>query len=157
MTNLSGNTKKETVNNNNNTKNTMKQTIRLTEADLHRIIAESVNYALMESEIEEGWFKDKVNQGRSAFNTFMNNDQEDNTLSNRFASAKKNWNSQGELNGLQSLRDQLSKYLDAGQIDPQTTVAQLVGGKYNNNKFGKLTGQIANRRQQISKRGGSAY
>ena len=70
---------------------------------------------------------------------------------------KNNWNSQGELNDFQSLRDQLSKYLDAGQIDPQTTVAQLVGGKYDNNKFGKLTGQIANRKAQISNRGGKAY
>lgn len=47
--------------------------------------------------------------------------------------------------------------LDAHQTTPQTTVAQLVGGKYNNNRFGTMTGMAANRRGQIKKRGGSAY
>ena len=47
--------------------------------------------------------------------------------------------------------------LDARQISPQTTVAQLVGGKYNNNKFGTMTGMAANHRGQISRRGGTAY
>ena len=47
--------------------------------------------------------------------------------------------------------------LDARQISPQTTVAQLVGGKYNNNKFGTMIGMTANRRRQISRRGGTAY
>lgn len=135
----------------------MKKTIRLTEADLHRIIRESINQTLMEDEMDENWFGDKWNQTKSAVKTFTNNEREDNRLSDRWTRAKKNWNSQGELNGFQNLRDQLSQYLDAGQIDPQTTVAQLVGGKYNGNRFGKLTGQIANRRSQISNRGGSAY
>lgn len=107
-------------------------------------------------EMDENWLKDKVNQTRSAIKTFTNRDK-DASMYQRFSNAKKNWNSQGELNGFQNLRDQLSQYLDAGQIDPQTTVAQLVGGKYNGNKFGKLTGQIANRRAQISNRGGNAY
>ena len=135
----------------------MKQAIRLTEGDLHRIIRESINQVLTENEMDENWFKDKANQTKSAFNTFINGEGERNSLSDRWTRAKKNWNSQGELNGFQSLRDQLSQYLDAGQIDPQTTVAQLVGGKYNSNRFGKLTGQIANRRSQISNRGGRAY
>ena len=47
--------------------------------------------------------------------------------------------------------------LDARQISPDTTVAQLVGGKYNNNKFGTMTGMEANRRNQIKRRGGNAY
>ena len=135
----------------------MRQTIRLTEGDLHRIIRECVNDVLTEDEMEEGWLGDKWNQTKSAVKTFASNNNGESTLSDRWTRAKKNWNSQGELNGLQSLRNQLSQYLDAGQIAPETTVAQLVGGKYNNNKFGKLTGQIANRKSQISNRGGSAY
>jgi DNA-binding transcriptional MocR family regulator len=137
----------------------MKQRIRLTESQLHQLIQDCVNESLMErerEEMDENWLKDKVNQTRSALKTFTNRDK-DASMSQRFSNAKKNWNSQGELNGFQNLRDQLSQYLDAGQIDPQTTVAQLVGGKYNGNKFGKLTGQIANRRAQISNRGGNAY
>ena len=47
--------------------------------------------------------------------------------------------------------------LDAHQTNPQTTVAQLVGGKYNNNRFGTMTGMAANRRKKKKKRGGSAY
>ena len=139
----------------------MKQRTRLTESQLHQLIQDCVNESLMErererEEMDENWLKDKVNQTRSALKTFTNRDK-DASMSQRFSNAKKNWNSQGELNGFQNLRDQLSQYLDAGQIDPQTTVAQLVGGKYNGNKFGKLTGQIANRRAQISNRGGNAY
>ena len=33
-------------------------------------------------------------------------------------------------------------------------IAQLVGGKYNDNKFGRMSGMIANRKSQISRRGG---
>ena len=51
----------------------------------------------------------------------------------------------------------LKQMLDARQISPDTTVAQLVGGKYNNNKFGTMTGMEANRRNQIKRRGGNAY
>ena len=135
----------------------MNHRIKLTEGDLHRIIRESINQVLTENEMDENRLSDKWNQTKSAVKTFVNSRQENNSLSDRWTRAKKNWNSQGELNGFQNLREQLSQYLDAGQIDPQTTVVQLVGGKYNGNRFGKLTGQIANRRSQISNRGGSAY
>jgi hypothetical protein len=54
------------------------------------------------------------------------------------------------------LKQQLEQYIDAGQLNPQMTIAQLVGGKYNGNKFGRLTGQMGNMRSQISKRGGTA-
>lgn len=78
-------------------------------------------------------------------------------MGQRLQNARKNWNTQGELNGMNSLIQQLSQLLDARKIDPQTTVAQLVGDKYNNNKFGTMTGMVANRRGQISGRGGTAY
>ena len=67
--------------------------------------------------------------------------------------AKKNYNLQGELDGMQDLVSKLSQYIDAGQISPQMTVAQLVGGKYNNNKFGKMSSQVTNRRSQMRKNG----
>ena len=139
----------------------MAERIRLTESELQNMIRQCVNEAINQSvadgELEEGWLGDKWNQTKSAAKTMFNNSKEQQPLSDRWKNAKKNWNSQGELNDLQNLKDQLSKYLEAGQIDPQTTIAQLVGGKFNNNKFGKLTGQIANRKAQISNRGGSAY
>ena len=132
-----------------------KKLIRLTESDLHRIVEESVANILSENEIEEGWFGDKWNQTKSAVGTAFNKDG--GSMGQRLQNARKNWNTQGELNGMNSLQQQLTQMLDARQISPQTTVAQLVGGKYNNNKFGTMTGMAANRRGQISRRGGTAY
>ena len=124
---------------------------------IRQCVNEAINQQIADGELEEGWLGDKWNQTKSAVKTFTNSDKGNDTLSDRWKNTKKNWDSQGELNDFQNLRNQLSIYLDAGQIDPQTTIAQLVCGKYNNNKFGKLTGQIANRKAQISNRGGKAY
>lgn len=138
----------------------MKRTnkIRLTESQLHDIIRESVYNVLNENEVEEGWFGDKWNQVKSAYNTATQNGGEDGmSMRDRFSAAKKNWNTQGELNGLNNLAQQLSQFVDAGQINPQMTIAQLIGGKYNNGKFGRMSGMTANRRGQISRRGGTAY
>ena len=129
--------------------------IRLTESQLHDIIRESVINVLNEDEMEEGWLGDKWNQVKSAAGTaFQSGDM---SMKNRWNSAKKNWNTQGDLNGINNLQQQLTQMLDARQITPQTTVAQLVGGKYNNNKFGTMTGMAANRKGQIARRGGTAY
>ena len=111
-----------------------KKLIRLTEQDLHRIVKESVEMILIENEVEEGWFGDKWNQTKSAVGTAFNKDG--GSMGQRLQNAKKNWSTQGELNGMNNLQQQLTQMLDARQISPQTTVAQLVGGKYNNNKFG---------------------
>ena len=132
-----------------------KKVIKLTESDLHRLIMESVEAALNENEMEEGWLGDKWNQTKSAVGTAFGKGGGD--FSQRFQNAKKNWNTQGNLNGINNLRQQLTQLLDARQISPETTVGQLVGGKYNNNKFGTMTGMAANRRGQISRRGGTAY
>ena len=129
--------------------------IRLTESQLHDIIRESVINVLNEDEMEEGWLGDKWNQVKSAAGTaFQSGDM---SMKNRWNSAKKNWNTQGDLNGINNLQQQLTQMLDARQITPQATVAQLVGGKYNNNKFGTMTGMAANRKGQIARRGGTAY
>ena len=133
----------------------MKRRIRLTESDLHRIVKESVENILSENEMEEGWFGDKWNQTKSAATTAFS--KNGGNIGQRIQNARKNWNTQGELNGMNNLQQQLIQMLDARQISPQTTVAQLVGGKYNNNKFGTMTGMAANRKGQIAKRGGTAY
>lgn len=145
--------------------NNMKRTIN--EAQLRAIIAEAVDNVLNsqdapldENEMEEGWLGDKFNQARSAASSFAGARKpadSNQSLGNRFAAAKKSWQNQGEVNNLQNLLNQLSQFVDNGEIDPNTTLAQLLGGKYNNNKFGKLTGQLNNRRSQITKRGGKVY
>jgi hypothetical protein len=133
----------------------MKRQIRLTEAQLHRVISESVQNILNE-ELEESWLGDKWNQTKSAVGTaFQGNG--DMGMTDRINGFKKNWNTQGELNGLKNLSRQLSQFVDDGQLDPQMTIAQLIGGKYNNNKFGRMSGMAANRMGQISRRGGTFY
>jgi hypothetical protein len=66
-------------------------------------------------------------------------------------------NTQGELNGLNNLSQQLSQFVGNGQLNPQMTIAQFIGGKYNDGKFGRMSGMAANRMGQISRRGGTAY
>lgn len=139
----------------------------INEAQLRAIIAEAVENVLNaedapldENEMEEGWLGDKFNQARSAASSFAGARvpaDSNQSIRNRFSAAKKSWQNQGELNGLQNLLNQLSQFVDNGQINPQSTVAQLIGGKYNNNKFGNITGKLNNRRSQIMNRGGRAY
>lgn len=131
-----------------------KKLIRLTESDLHRIVKESVESIIAENDMDEGWFGDKWNQTKSAVGTAFNGGG---NFGQRLQNAKKNWGTQGDLNNINNLRQQLIQLLDDRKISPQTTVAQLVGGKYNNNKFGTMTGMAANRMGQISRRGGNAY
>ena len=42
--------------------------------------------------------------------------------------------------------------VDSRQVDPNTTVAQLIGGKYNKGRFGKMTGVQGNYQSQIANR-----
>ena len=129
----------------------MKQTIRLTESELRQMINESINEAMM----DEGWLGDKMNQAKSAVGTMFNKNGGD--LKQRYQNAKKNWGTQGELNDIGNLRKQLEDLIDKRGIDPNTTIAQLIGGKYNNNKFGTMSGMMNNRKSRIVGRGGNAY
>ena len=70
---------------------------------------------------------------------------------------KKNYSGQKEIDDLRDIKEKLIKLIDARQINPNTTIAQLVGGKYNGNNFGSITGMEANRRAQIARRGGKHY
>lgn len=133
-----------------------KKIVKLTESELSNLIKEAVEQIIMEGEdLEEGWIGDKWNQVKSAATTLGQGG--DAGIKDRFNQAKANWKSQGELNNLNTLKQMLSNFVDAGQLNPQMTIAQLIGGKYNNNKFGRITGMAANRKGQISRRGGSHY
>ncbi len=134
----------------------MKTRIRLTESQLHDIIRESVYNVLNEEDMEEGWLSNKYKQGKQALKTaFQNSDEM--SIRDRWNNAKKNWSNQGELNNLNDLIQSISEFVDNGEIDPQTTIAQLIGGKYNHGRFGRMTGKAANRRNQIARLGGTAY
>ena len=134
----------------------MKTRIRLTESQLNDLIRESVYNVLNEEDMEEGWLNNKFKQGKQALKTaFQNSDEM--SIRDRWNNAKKNWNNQGELNNLNDLIQSISEFVDNGEIDPQTTIAQLIGGKYNHGRFGRMTGKAANRRNQIARLGGTAY
>lgn len=130
--------------------------VRLSEEQLTQLVAESTMRILKESDIDEGWFGDKFNQGKAAASTLFNKNT-NSGLGQRFSNMKKNWNSQGELNNMNNLIAQLTQLLDSRKITPETTVGQLVGGRYNNGKFGTMSGMQANRKAQISNRGGQSY
>lgn len=131
-------------------------TVKLTEEELRNIVTESTLRILKESDMDEGWFGDKFNQVKSAGNTLFQKNKEMG-LKDRMMNTRKNWKSQGELNDMNNLVAMLTKLLDAKQVAPTTTVAQLVGGKYNNNKFGTMSGMVANRKAQIANRGGKSF
>ena len=133
----------------------MRQQIRLKESELQNIIEESVRRVIAENMEDEFNLRGKYNQVQSAGHTLFNKESGD--WKERLKKARKNWTSQGELNDINSLIQQLTQLIDARKIDPQITVGQLVGGKYNNNRFGKMTAIAANRRGQILGRGGTAY
>lgn len=123
----------------------MKQTIRLTESDFRAMVQETVNEALQ----DEGFF----NNLKTGAKTFLSNNNNGKGITGRFQNAKKNYNLQDQYDNMNSLVQQLSKFIDDGQIDPNTTIAQLVGGKYNGNKFGKMTGKMNNKMSQMHKNG----
>lgn len=132
--------------------------VTLNEEALNKLIAESINRVIKESiengELDEGWLGDKWSQMKTGANTLAQSG--DMSLKDRFGAAKKNWTSQGELNNINNLSAQLRKFVEAGQLNPNMTIAQLIGGKMNGNKFGRMSAMAANRKSQISKRGGQA-
>lgn len=133
--------------------------IRLTEADLHRIVKESVKNVIAENGMEEGWWNQARSAGKTGWNGLKNTVSGDETLGGAWEKTKKNWNTQGEVDNLTGVANLLYKLVDSGNLDPQMTVAQLIRGKGRNNGsgFGKLAAMASNRRGQISRRGGASY
>ena len=123
----------------------MKQTVRLTESELRAMVQETINEALQ----DEGIWRNL----KTGAKTFLSNTNNGDGIKGRFQNARKNYKLQGEYDNLQGLIKQLSQFIDAGEIDPNMTIAQLVGGKYNNNKFGKMTGKMNNRMSQMRRNG----
>lgn len=133
-------------------KNEERNIVRLTESQMHQLITESVMQIINEMQSEDGemdeGFLDRLKTGA---NTFFGRDK--GSLGKRWNNAKANYRTQGELDTYSDLIKQLSDLIDQRKISPDTTVAQLVGGKYNNNKFGTMTGMVGNRKTQLRNRG----
>ena len=121
--------------------------MKLTKRQLQQIIQESIEDALNnEEELDEGFFNNMKTAGKTFFSG------KGGSFGDRFQKAKQNYNTQNEYDNLSSLKTQLSDLLDKRMISPNTTVAQLVGGKYNNNRFGTITGMMGNRQKQMNHR-----
>lgn len=128
-----------------------KQVIRLTEGDLHRIIEESVERIIAENMEDEGFLKNFT----TGLKTFANAPKAKGGLNlrTRWDAAKKNYATQGEYDDLKGLLTKMRELVNKKQLDPNKTVAQLLGGALNNNKFGTMDGMLANRMGQMKKRG----
>lgn len=131
-----------------------KQTTKLSYSELTKLINESLQKILNENDMEEGWFNDKWKQAKSSVGTAIN---AQGNIKQKFNNARQNWNTQAELNNISNLRQQIMQLIDSRRINPQITLAQFVGGAYNNGRFGTMDGMANNRKRQIQKRGGQAY
>lgn len=71
--------------------------------------------------------------------------------SKRMKSGIKNFSMKGQYDDMETLIQQLSQIIDQKGIPTNITLAQFIGGKYNQGKFGTLTGRKYNRKSQGSK------
>ena len=139
-----------------------KNTIKLNETQLKNVVEKSVAKIIKEmfseepinDDMAEGCEEGDMDEGffnnlKTGAKTFFKNSG---GLGDKWNAAKKNFSMQGEYDQLSSLKQQLSDLIDKHMINPNTTVAQLVGGKYNGNKFGTMTGMIGNRQAQMNRR-----
>lgn len=128
-----------------------KQIVRLTESELNQIIEESVKVIINENMEDEGFW----NNLKTGAKTFVGKSSGDKglNLKQRWANAKKNFNTQGEYDDLKDLLTKMRELVNKKQLDPNKTVAQLLGGALNGNKFGTMDAMAANRMSQMRKRG----
>lgn len=106
-----------------------------------------------DKELEEGFLQNvaagaKAFMGKGMGNRPQDAQQNGLNLKNRWNAAKKNYNMRGQVDEIDKVIEFLSREVENGRINANTTVAQLIGGKINNNRFGALTGMKANRMSQ---------
>ena len=114
----------------------MKQRIRLTEEDLHRIIENSVRKVIMENDEDESWLGDKFRQGARAARSFMGQgadgvaqdspyaDEPTYNWKGRFNAAKSGWREQGRMNGNNADMEVLNNL--AQKFGTNTTIGQAL-------------------------------
>lgn len=136
----------------------MKQTIRLTEANLRNMIQEAVEDAINNGELDEGFW----NQLKTGANTFMNNDKGSgrgfvDNMKTKWNAAKKNYQTQGQIDQMDNLKSEmqnvqskLQQMLNSGLLTPQTTVEQILS---NQTQWNSFSGKHANLKSQLSRRG----
>lgn len=135
----------------------MKEVNKISEDQLRTIISESVKNvlsAINEEQLDEyqfGDFSKKIGAGASTMLGRGNG-----SLTQRFNNTKKNWVAQDNINGLNELLAKLQEFVDAKQINPNTTVASLIGNKFTQkgDKQG-IKQRIGGLKGNITQRGGN--
>lgn len=136
-----------------------RRTIKLTESELQSMIMESIKAAISENPdmVEEG-FIDNLKQGAKAFvgkgdfGASSNSNRRNGgglNLKDRWNAAKTNYQAKGEYDNIGTVVKFLKNLVDSGKIQPQTTVAQLIG---QGGRFGTLTSMSGN----VARRGSDA-
>ena len=123
-----------------------KTVIRLNEDELKGMIKNILKENIENGNIDEGLW----NQLKTGAKTFVSSKNKGQGISGRWDAAKKNYGLQGEKDKFEDILKQLKALVDAGEIDPNLTIGQYLGGP--NHRFGKLTGKMANRQAQMNKR-----
>lgn len=122
-----------------------KNTIKLSEQELHKIIKESVEKVLTENEMEEGLW----NQVKSGWKTFTGNQKPgQGGLYNRFDNARQNFQAQGKLDNLNTTAKTIVDFMNSRNLDWGMTVEQLIN---------KMMGNRLTMAKQMKGRGGKGY
>lgn len=138
--------------------NRMKQTIRLTEAELTNMIRECINEAISDQGTDEGfgsqlWAGAKSMFGKGAGSKNTNNNRTNGglNLKKRWNAAKTGFEQQGNVDKIDQVIAFLQPLVDSGKIDPNQTVAQLLSKPGGTNKFAKDNlGQMRARANSIA-------
>lgn len=129
----------------------MKQRIRLTEEDLHRIVENSVRKVIMENNEDESWLGDKFRQGARAARSFMGQgadgvaqdspyaDEPTYNWRGRFKAARNGYREQGRINSNNANLEVLNDLEE--RFGPNTTIGQAKSKlqMYNGQAGGRIT------------------
>jgi len=131
--------------------------VRLTEQDINQIIKESVEKIINEN-MEQETLGGRIMAGvNGAIGRDINGVQRGgkgaglSQLGRRLRAFKKNFHLKGEYDEIQDVADFLKKQVQDRKLNPNMTIAQLIGGAINGNKFGVLSGMANNRLSQSSR------
>lgn len=116
----------------------------MSEAQLHEYINNIVNEELQN---EISW--NQLKQGAATMFGSGNGGAMD-----RIRKTGKNWTAQGEIDNMNKLKQQLQSFIEQGEITPDMTIGQLMGGKFQKGNFASRTGQ---RQAMINARGGKKF
>lgn len=126
----------------------------INETQLRNIIANMVMEEIESQQLDEGYWKDRLNQARSSFKTLTQRNS-GKTLSDRLADTKENWINQGDINRFRNLKEDVVDFMNFLQngngklkLNYQSTIGELIGS---------LEIMTGTRSSEIGRKGGRAY